>query len=592
MIAVNIKQKLDKIFGYSGPPNVEHFSLKETESEKLLASDGDIKGDVATDGRPAKQPVKPKKPGMAAESCKTPKDPWVFQNSLDANKKNIQTIFHSPLNKDLIIRDFSLGGETGVKAFLVFMDGMADKNVINSSILEPLMLLTKIDPCNYQGFNVFKKLLHSYLPNNQVKETDDLKDVVNEIIAGSTVIFFDRCKKALSVETKGFEARSVNTARIEQVVQGPQEGFIENLRANISLIRKILYSEDLITEFLYVGERSKSRVAIMYMADIASPQLINEVKRRISGIKADYVPETGMLGEMIEDHPLSIIPQIIRTERPDRVAASIIEGRVAILVHNNPFVIIVPVTFFSFLHSSEDYYVRFPYGHWLRAMRVGAVFITLLLPALYISIATFHQEMLPTGLVLSISAARERVPFPTIVEMLLMELSFEFIREAGVRVPGVVGQTLSIVGTLILGQAVVAASIVSPILVIIVALTGLASFAIPNYEAAFCFRFMRFIFIFLAAALGFFGISTGLYVILCWMLNMKSFGVPFMAPVAPRTAPSGDVFTKKPLWLLEQRPDFLQPEDVQRQPEISRGWTDNNPKTSRDSKTERGKNDD
>jgi spore germination protein KA len=591
VVAVNIRQKLDKIFGYNGPPSVEPFSLKETESEKLLASDGDIKGDVAKNDQPAKQPVKPKKLGRAAKTNKARKDPWIFQSNLGENKKSIQTIFHVPLNKDLIIRDFSLGGESGVKAFLVFMDGMADKNVINSSILKPLMFLTKLAPCDYQGFNIFKKLLHSYLPNNQVKEIDDLKDAVNEIIAGSTVIFLDRCTKALSVETKGFEARSVNTARTEQVVQGPQEGFVENIRANISLIRKILHSENLITEFLYVGERSKSRVAIMYMADLASPQLINEVKRRISSIKTDYLPETGMLDEMIEDNPLSIIPQIIRTERPDRVAASLVEGRVSILVDNNPFVIIVPVTFFSFLHSSEDYYVRFSYGFWLRVLRIGAIFITLLLPALYISIATFHQEMLPTGLVLSISAARERVPFPTIVEMLLMELSFELIREAGIRVPGVVGQTLSIVGTLILGQAVVAASIVSPILVIIVALTGLASFAIPNYEAAFGFRFMRFIFIFLAATLGFFGISTGLYVMLCWILSMKSFGVPFLAPVPRTAAPSGDVIVRKPLWSMEQRPDFLQPQDVQRQPEISRGWIKNNPTTSKNVKPEGEEND-
>ncbi len=576
---MSIKKILKGIFKYNGPSRDKSFSLEETELEQQLAADGDIKGDLATSDRPAKESV----------NGKDSRDQKNIRADLQENKRRVETIFHIPLNKDIVIRNFTLGEEIGVKAFLVFMDGMADKNIINKFILEPLMLYTGWDQ-QIKGLYIIKKLISSYLPNNQVTEISNLNDVIDEVTDGNTVIFFERCTKALSVETINFEGRSVNTAKVEQVVQGPQEGFIENIRANISLIRKIMHSENLITEFLRVGQRSKTKVAIMYILDLASPQLIQEVKRRISNIKIDYLSETGMLEEMIEDYPLSILPQILRTERPDRIASSLAEGKVAILVGNNPFAMVVPATFFSFIQSSEDYYVRFPYGYWIRILRFAAIILTLILPAFYVAIAIFHQEMLPTDLILSISAAKERVPFPTVPEILLMEISFELIREAGIRVPGVVGQTLSIVGTLILGQAVVAASLVSPISVIIVAMTGLASYAIPNYETAFGLRFMRFIFIFLAAILGFLGISTGLSVMLCFLINMKSFGVPFMAPVAPRTATSGDVIVRKPLWAQEQRPDYAQPQDVQRQPNISRSWAKQSPKESEGknaSKTER-----
>jgi spore germination protein KA len=306
---------------------------------------------------------------------------------------------------------------------------------------------------------------------------------------------------------------------------------------------------------------------------LANPKLVKEVKKRITQIKTDYIPETGILEEMIEDHPFSLIPQTIKTERPDRVTSMLVEGKVAILVDNNPFVMLVPAIFFDFLHSPEDHYIRFPYGLWLRIIRIAAIFITSLLPAFYVAIATFHQEMIPTDLLLAITASKERVPFPTIVEMLLMEFSFELVREAGVRVPGVIGPTLGIVGTLILGQAAVAANIVSPVLIIIVAVTGLSSYAIPNYNIAFGFRFMRFFFIFLAAVLGFFGISTGLFVLLCTVVSMKSFGVPFFAPIAPRTGPSYDLIVRHPEWNQELRPDYLQTLDVRRQPNISRKWS-------------------
>jgi len=567
---MKLRKILDMMLGYS--PKPEEFMLQETPSERELASDGDIKGDVATDAQPRHVKKKPIKLGGTQPEPKLD-DPWKVQKDLELNKERIKQLFHLPVNKDVTIRELNIAGNKGKKAFMVYMESMIDKNVINKSVLEPLMILSSINTAEDLSINTCKKVLFNCLPSHQVTESSDFHEVVNEIITGNTVIFIDGCDICLSAETKGFQSRSVEAARTEQVIQGPQEGFVENLRYNTSLIRKILHSENLVTEFITVGSKSKTNVAIMYLTDIANADLVNEVKRRVSNIKTDYLSDSGMLTEFIEDYPFSLMPQILKTERPDRVASGLVEGKVAIIVEGNPFVLVVPGTFYHFMHTAEDYYIRFPYGFWMRFIRMGSIFVTLLLPGIYVAVTTFHQEMLPTDLVLAIAAAREKVPFPTIVEVIIMELSFELIREASVRVPGIVGPTLGIVGTLILGQAAVAANIVSPVLIIIVAGTGLASYAIPNYEMAFSFRTMRFFFIFVGAVLGFFGISVGLYVLLCMVIRMNTFGVPYFSPTSPKTAPSHDLLLRHPVWQQEQRPDATQTSEVQRQPDISRAWT-------------------
>lgn len=579
-----LKQKLGKLLGYAGPPK-EPFILKETEPEKTLAKDGDIKGDTATVDQPHPKRIKPQKIGELKKQSEV-SDPNLISADLDFNKQRLEKLFHLPLNKDVILRQFTVGMEPGIEALLIYIEGMADKSVINNTILKPLMMEVNLDPFQGDGLLPYHRILFNYLPSSKVSELTGFQEVLGEVVTGATVIFFAGSGAALAIETRGFDFRQVGTAVTEQVVQGPQEGFVENLRSNLTLLRKILNSENLVTEFLTIGKTAKANIALAYLVDLANPALVKEVKRRINSIKTDFLPEPGMLEEFIEDYPYSLVPQTFKTERPDRVASLLAEGKVAILVNHNPFVLVVPATFFDFLHSPEDYYVRYPYGVWMRLLRVAAIFLALLLPAFYIAIATFHQEMIPTDLLLAIAASRERVPFPTIVEILLMELSFELIREAGVRVPGVVGPTIGIVGTLIIGQAAVAASIVSPILIIVAAVTGLASFAIPNYTVAFGFRFMRFFFIFLAATLGFFGISTGLVVLLCLLISMQSFGVPYFAPVAPSTGYSSDLVTRAPMWNQEIRPDYVQAQEQQRQPNISRGWTKgeqnpSDPKTKR-----------
>ncbi|MDD4751629.1 MAG: spore germination protein [Desulfitobacteriaceae bacterium] len=562
---MSLKEIAQKILDYNGPP-AESFVLEETDKEKNPQANAKAEGDNT------EQPKKPSKKGRSAHAQKE-KVFQDIQSSLEKNLDCVRALFFVPLNADVVIREFSLPNEPPVKAFLVILEGATDGQMVNEFILQPLMLLSNLNSEQKNKLHLCKKVLQKYLPSNKIKEITKFSEVIKEVVQGSTVIFLDGNPLGIAVETKGFQHRGIETAKNEQVVQGPQEAFVEDLRSNTSLVRKIIRNENLVTEFITVGARNNNNAALMYLKDLANPQLVAEVKKRISAIKVDYIPEPGILEELIEDHPLSLLPQSIVTERPDRVASMLVEAKVAILLDNSPVAMVVPATVFDLLHSPEDHYVRFSYGLWLRIIRITAVFLTMVLPAFYVAIATFHQEMIPTDLVLSIAAAKEQVPFPTIVELLLMELSFELIREAGVRVPGVIGPTLGIVGTLILGQAAVAASIVSPILIIIVAVTGLASYVIPDYAASFGFRFMRFFFVGLAAFLGFFGISTGLFALLGILISMKSFGIPFFAPIAPRTAPSADVIVRLPVWKQQFRPDYLQPKDSKRQENSNRAWT-------------------
>jgi spore germination protein KA len=385
-------------------------------------------------------------------------------------------------------------------------------------------------------------------------------------------VFIDTCAQSILVDAKGWERRSVDRPEIEQVIHGPMEAFNETLLTNVTLIRKALRNENLVTELLEVGAGSRTSVALMYMFDLVSPALLKKVKERIQSISTDYVGGTGVLEQFIEDQPWMLFPQLLSTERPDRSASFLMEGKVVIILDGNPTALIAPATLLSFLHSPEDYYLRIPYGNFIRAIRFLALIIAVITPAFYISIATHHQEMIPTDLLLSLAQARERVPFPTAVEVILMEFSFELIREAGVRVPGVIGNIIGIVGALILGQATVQADVVSPILIIVVAITGLASYSVPNYELGFAFREIRFIYTIMAAFFGFPGISAALFFTLVLLSAKESFGIPYLAPMAPHLKTEPDRLVRGPMWSMEQRPAYLRPKDLRRQPKISRGW--------------------
>lgn len=488
---------------------------------------------------------------------------------LAQNRSKVEQIYGIPKNKDLVLREFTIGADPPQEAFIIYFDGLVDRATINS-LLQDLMVFTrehshyKEPPADY--------IMKNLLPGSQLKVLDSFKKVIEAVNYGDSAFFFEGSDSAVVVETKGWDKRSVDRPNNEQTITGPQESFVENLRSNTALIRKIIRSEKLYTELFAVGTRIRSDVAVMYIKDLANPELVTEVKRRVSSIKTDFITDTGMLEQLIEDHPYNLNSQALSTERPDRVAAALADGKVAILLSGSPFVLVVPVTMYEALHTGEESYLRWQYGSFIRYIRTISFYLALLLPGAYLAIVLYHQEMIPTELLLAIAGNRERVPFPTVVEMLMMEFAFELVREAGLRIPGIIGSTIGIVGALILGQAAVEANIVSPILVILVAATGLASFSIPSYSLAFTVRIYRFFYILLGSLLGFYGITIGLFIQILLTVNMTSFGVPYLSPSGPRTYAGQDVVYRLPPFLQRRRPDYLNTQDDVRNPREPRGW--------------------
>ncbi len=491
-------------------------------------------------------------------------------DDLDQNRDRLEAIFELPANQDIVFRDFRIPG-LDLRALLIYIDGLTDRNTQNFAVLQPLMIFSGDGRALKNPMEtVYQKLL----PGHQIQRSQKLEDIVNGILDGSTVFLLEKSAEALIIETKGWEHRGVDRPANEPVVRGPQESFVENFRANTASVRRYLKDPKLVTEMFRVGKRSNTILGVMYIKDIANPKLVKEVKYRISSVAetTDYISETGSLEEFLEDHPKSLIPQMLSTERPDRLAAFLREGYVGVVMANSPFSLVIPATFSIFLHAAEDYYLRWPFGNFLRFIRAMAIFIALLLPAMYIAVVNFHQEMIPTDLLLAITATREAVPFPAIVEILFMEFAFELIREAGVRIPSVIGPTIGIVGALILGQAAVSASIVSPILIIIIAITALASFVVPNYNASFTIRILRFLFVIFAGFLGFYGIAFGVFLMALHVATISSFGVPFLTPIAPYHPKNKDRVIRPRGFDQRYRPVFTRPLDWIRQKKNTRPW--------------------
>lgn len=477
--------------------------------------------------------------------------------------------FKMPANEDIYIREFKISENTG--AAIAYIQGMVDRGMINDFILRTIMTserLKAIEEGHAVDF-VFNYILYV----NKVERTNNFTNtVITDMLDGFTVLFIDGCGECLLIDCRGYEKRSVEKPATETVIKGAQEAFTENLRTNITLIRRIVRNKNLVTEVIPVRSTNNLTCAVMFLDGIANPKLVNEVNRRIKSVNADLVSSDGMLEQLIEDKPLSIFPQVLSTERPDRAASFLLDGQVVVASEGSPFVFAVPVTLFHIYHSSEDANLKWQFATLLRFIRILGMLSSALLPGLYLAATLYHRKMIPTELLVSIARAKESIPFPGLVEVLIMEVSFEVIREAGIRVPGVIGPTLGIIGALILGQAAVEANLVSPVLIIIVAVTGLGNFAIPNYSFSTSIRILRFLFIFVGCIAGFYGVAACITIIMANMCNLKSFGVPFLSPVAPQTRRSSDLFVRKPVWRQKKREDYLNVSDEGRQPEDARGW--------------------
>lgn len=495
----------------------------------------------------------------------------VFSN-IKENLDFLKSKYNVLICSDVIIREFNMFTDNQkYKCFIIYIDGLVDSISINDFILKSLMIRKHNNIQSFEG-NLQEYVDNCLLPQNSVTKVHDFSDVFSGINMGDCLLFIDTLDIAFDIDVKNYKQRSISTPENESVIKGSQEGFVENFRTNTSIIRRIINSENLVIETIPVGKISKTKCGICYMKDIANNDLVSEAKYRLNNLDIDSLISTGQLEQLIETDEGFGIPQTLSTERPDKCAKYLFQGRVVILVNGNPYALILPATIEDFLFSSEDTNLRPLFANFLRSIRILATFITLLLPGIYMAITSFHQEILPTPLLFSILAARENVPFPIIFELLLMEISFELIREASLRVPSLIGSSIGIVGALILGDAAVNAGIVSPTLIIVVALTGIASFAIPDFSFGFHVRIFRFWFIALGAIAGFLGIGVGLFIYVSMLCNLMSFGVPYTTPIVPNINTRGNGMYIPPIWKQEYRASFISPKKIRSQGKISMRW--------------------
>lgn len=488
------------------------------------------------------------------------------KESLQSNlKQNIQKVKEDLGNSsDIIFREVPLSQSGEQVMGLLYTDGLADQKIINDFVAESVMMdLTNQPQIHSSPSDIFQMLKNFALTIGAIKDVTDFGTLYNSILSGEAVILLDGHDKGVAVSAQGWKDRGVGEPTTESVVRGPQEAFSETLRTNTALVRRKIKDPNLWLESRQIGRVTKTDVAIMFIQGIANDEVIKEVRARLDRIDVDGILESGYIEELIQDETYSPFPTIKSSERPDVIAAELLEGKVAILVDGTPFVLVVPALFVSFLHAAEDYYQRADISTLVRILRYIGSFITLLGPSLYIAITTFHQEMLPTALVLGLAAQREGVPIPAFIEALMMEVAFEVLREAGLRMPRVIGPAVSVVGTLIIGQAAVEAGIVSAAMVIVVAITAISSFIFPSYSMSNTFRILRFPMMGLAASFGLFGIFVGVIAILLHLCSLRSFGVPYMSPFAPMIpADQKDAIFRFPQWAMFSRPRLISQKNV------------------------------
>ncbi|MDF2645932.1 MAG: spore gernimation protein [Paenibacillus sp.] len=472
----------------------------------------------------------------------------LLEGSLDLNFDKVKTAFGN--SSDLITQTIHLNDAYPVQIGVIYMNGLISPIAIQTLLTENL----KVDSCEFP----LDALRSSVSTLGQVREIPDFETLYQSILSGLTVILLDGYVQGLAANTQGGEHRSVEEPTTQSVVRGPREGFTELLSTNAALIRRKIKDPNLWMESMTIGRVTKTDVAIMYMNGIVNDKLVAEARIRLGRIDIDAIFESANIEELIQDETYTPFPTLYNTERPDVIAAGLMEGRIAILVDGTPFVLMAPALFTQFYQSAEDYYQRADFATLLRLLRYVCFFISLLAPSLYIAITTFHQELLPSSLLISLAAQREGIPFPAFIEAVVMEITFEILREAGVRLPKTVGQAVSIVGALVIGQAAVEAGLVSPAMVIIVAITAISNFVIPSFNMGITIRILRFLLMLIAASFGLYGVTVGLIAIVLHLCSLRSFGIPYMSPMAPFIlADQKDTIFRLPQWALHERPRLI-----------------------------------
>ncbi|MGI6585435.1 MAG: spore germination protein [Lutisporaceae bacterium] len=478
--------------------------------------------------------------------------------TVEAVKDRLSEIFSDC--SDFMHREISCGKKRSIRILVAYIKGFVDKRVLNQDVIRPIIDFFSNTEL-HEGSRIFEQLKECIVINNDIKEANDMRQAVDGIVSGEALLFIDGEEKALVIGVKAPQGRQVEQPDTETSIRGAREGFVENLLTNTTLIRKRIKNPNLKLEMMQLGKQTKTDVCICYIKGIANEEIVREVRERLKKIKTDAILDTGIIEQFISDSRLSLFPTVGNSEKCDKLAGKLLEGRVAIFCDGTPHVLAVPYLFIECIQTTDDYYDHAYFATFMRLMRLIALLVSNLLPAMYVALVSFHHTVIPFKLMITLAASRQGIPFSPFTEAILMIIAFELLREAGVRMPRPIGQALSIVGAIVLGEATVAAGIASNLMVIIVAITAICTFVAPPLIRAS--MLLRFAFLAAANFLGFLGILFVAVAVFIHLCRLRSFGIPYMAPFSPLTVNDlKDSIVVVPIWAMVTRPKILRQENA------------------------------
>lgn len=453
----------------------------------------------------------------------------------------------------VIVKRFLIGKTNPVKAAIMYVNGLVNRDIIDRDILKPLMVNVEENILNYKKTCDYLCEKYIYMSDTYVEK--DMNKVISGVKRGKTVIIIDNILDFILVDTFNGITRGISEPLNESAIRGSNEGFVENLQINLGMIRKHIKDKNLITEFFTLGARTQTDAGMLYIDDIVDKDIVSDIRSRINAINVDSVQGTGFVEQLIEKYPYTIFPEILTTERSDRVVGNLMEGRIAIILDGTPNVLILPVIFSDFFQSIEDYDEKTLISSFIRLLRIISVVIVITLPSIYLIFIRFNAELIPVKLLIPIIESRKGIPFPPLLEILSMEIVIEFLREGGLRLPGKIGQTLSVVGGFIIGSAAISAKIVSPATIVVVGVAAIGTFVIPNYEMALAIRLIRFPMLILSNLLGVLGLIAGIYILMVHLYSLDSFGVPYC--FNNKYSDLKDILVRAPLFKMNKRPESI-----------------------------------
>lgn len=480
-----------------------------------------------------------------------------FSRSLKKNLETLKRLLHLDVNDDVILRRFSALGQD---CALLYVDGLAGGADIAEHILRPLLN----SPLFLSGRDALRQAGETVLTAAEIQEESDPQKAVEQLLRGQCLLLADSCDRALLADLRSYARRSVSEPQNEAVVIGPHDAFNETLRDNLTLLHRRLPSPEFICRILSVGKKTPVQAALCYLRDVCPEETVSAALGRLRGLAVDYVLTSGMLEQLLEDDPYAPLPQMVGTERPDRAVSFLLEGQVVLLLDGSPRALSLPVSLWHLFHAPDDSYMRWQYGTFMRVLRMIGAVVTLLLPAVFVSMVVYHPLTIPMTLLTSIVQSRTIVPISLFEEAILMVLSFHLINESAIRIPNMMGSSLGLVSTLILGTAAVDAGLVSPLLIIVVAFSGLGSYAMPSYPLSFAFRMGQLLLLIVAGLTGLTGLCFAAAGLLCWVASMESLGRPLLAPGSPRRVHNPDLLLRAPTFRQRLRAYLSKPGNMLR----------------------------